>query len=404
MNKDIKTSYKISMIITGVIINMCLGSVYSWSVFRKPIEGALNISSLDSGLPFMVFLIMYALAMPFAGSFIEKVGPKKMTMIGGVIISSGWIFSGFITSIHSLIFTYGVLGGIGVGIIYGVPLAVSAKWFPKKKGIAVGFTLGGFGLSPFVTAPLAQLLIDRFGVFSAFIILGLSFLFVITLLSMRLKFPEVAKENNKLEESIDTTTIKELITDRKFITLWITFVIGTFAGLMAIGISSPVAQEIIGITPEKSAIFVSLFAIFNGGGRPIFGALTDKYKGKISALLSYVIIIVASVLMLTASQGSITTYVVAFSMFWLVLGGWLAIAPTSIINVFGSQKYTRNYGFLFTAYGVGAILSTVVSGFIKDNFESYRLVFVPTMLMAIVGILVVLFFSWEKKENISINK
>ena len=278
--------YRLSMITTGVIINLCLGSVYSWSVFRKPIEEKLNIHSTYSGLPFMVFLITYAITMPVAGNYIEKSGAKKMTLAGGIIISSGWILSGFADSISVLTLTYGILGGMGVGIIYGVPLAVSAKWFPANKGLAVGFTLAGFGLSPFVTAPLAQEIIQSHGVSSAFIILGSSFLSVITILALWIKFPESNRESLLSESGAENNiSIKELTGDKRFIILWLTFAIGTFAGLTAIGISSPVGQEIVGISPEQSAIFVSLFAIFNAGGRLFFGAITDKFKLNISAMI-----------------------------------------------------------------------------------------------------------------------
>ncbi len=399
-----KTMYKLSMIATGIVINMCLGSVYSWSVFRKPIEETFNIHSMDSGLPFMVFLITYAFTMPFAGNYIEKLGAKRMTFAGGVFISSGWIFSGFVDSIFVLTLTYGILGGMGVGIIYGVPLAVSAKWFPSNKGLALGLTLAGFGLSPFVTAPLAQKLIQSYSVSFAFIILGSIFFLIISLSALWLKFPESSDKINLTHlHTGNKISMKELLSDIRFMTLWLTFAIGTFSGLMAIGISSPVGQEIIGISSEQSAAFVSLFAIFNAGGRLLFGAITDKFKIKISASISYIIIIAASIMMLTAANGSIIIYTVSFSMFWLVLGGWLAIAPMSTMHIFGAEKYTRNYGYIFTAYGAGAILSTVVSGIIKDHFSSYHFVFVPTMLLAIFGFLIMIFFKDNvprKSENI----
>jgi len=147
----------------GLIIFMCMGTIYSWSIFRKPIESAFNIGATESGLPYMVFLVFYALAMPFAGNLIDKHGPRFMTILGGLFISVGWFMSGFTTNITLLTITYGVIGGIGVGIAYGAPMAVAAKWFPKKKGLAVGLTLGGFGLSPFITAPAANWLIINYG-------------------------------------------------------------------------------------------------------------------------------------------------------------------------------------------------------------------------------------------------
>jgi len=181
----------------GLIIFMCMGTIYSWSIFRKPIETAFNIGATESGLLYMIFLVFYALGMPFAGNYMDKYGPRVMTIAGGILISIGWFLSGFTSSITLLTITYGVIGGTGVGIAYGAPMAVAAKWFPDKEGLAVGLTLGGFGLSPFLTAPAASWLIRHFGAFSTFKVLGVLFAVIITLLALPLKFPESKKSISK---------------------------------------------------------------------------------------------------------------------------------------------------------------------------------------------------------------
>ncbi|GAB6100617.1 hypothetical protein JCM16358_24960 [Halanaerocella petrolearia] len=174
----------------GLIIFMCMGTVYSWSVFRKPIEESFNIGATESGLPYMLFLVFYAVGMPIAGGFIDKYGPRIMTIVGGLLVSIGWLVSGYTSSITVLTITYGVVAGMGVGIAYGAPMAVAAKWFPDKEGLAVGLTLGGFGLSPFVTAPVANWLVTNYGPFTAFKVLGITFGIIITVLSIPLKFPD----------------------------------------------------------------------------------------------------------------------------------------------------------------------------------------------------------------------
>ncbi|MBZ4654199.1 MAG: sugar phosphate permease, partial [Peptococcaceae bacterium] len=147
----------------GIIIFMCLGTVYSWSVFRKPLENLFNIGATQSGLPYMLFLASYAILMLISGGFIDKYTPKTIIIVGGIVVGFGWILSGYAWNINVLSITYGIIAGGGVGIVYGVPIAVISKWFPDKKGLAVGLTLLGFGLSPFVTAPLAKWLIDFYG-------------------------------------------------------------------------------------------------------------------------------------------------------------------------------------------------------------------------------------------------
>ncbi len=381
-------------ILSGLVMFLCMGTIYSWGVFQKPLVSALetnygaNISSTLASMPYTVFLLFYAFSMPVAGRFIKKVNPKVLAIFGSILISIAWIMAGFASNIGFIIATYGVLGGIGVGTVYGIPMAVVTEWFPDKKGFAVGLTLLGFGLSPFITAPIASALITKFGVFSAFKILGVAFAIVLSLLSLTLKFPEEQNEKGSkgVEDSKDYTP-QEMIKTTTFYAMWTCFVIGTFSGLMMIGLSSTYAQEIIKLTPAKAAFFTSFFAIFNGIGRPIFGALTDKLGTRKTIFISYTLIITAALLSLLF-VGNIAIFALAFAIFWMNLGGWLAIVPASAINLFGKKNYTINYGILFTAYGIGALLQGFISGFVKEHFGSYTYVFYPVIVFCIVGFLI----------------
>jgi len=180
-------------VVLGFIINLCLGSVYAYSVFNVPVRNLFNIGAFDSGLPFMVFLAFFAGIFPFSGRLLEKVGPRKLGVIGGVIVGLGWILSGIlpamIPGIWTLIITYGVIAGSGVGLAYSGPIQVATRWFPDKKGLAVGLTVAGFGGSPFVSAYVAKALIDSVTVLPTFLYLGIAFLMLIILLSIPLKFP-----------------------------------------------------------------------------------------------------------------------------------------------------------------------------------------------------------------------
>lgn len=392
MNFSIRNDNRWLYIPLGLIIFMCMGTIYSWSVFRKPIQELFNISATQSGMPYMLFLVFYAISMPIAGGYIDRYGPRKVTIVGGLVVATGWFMSSFAQSILFLNISYGMIGGIGVGIAYGAPMAVAAKWFPDKKGLAVGLTLGGFGLSPFITAPLANTLVTNFGAFETFKILGIAFAVIITLLALPLKFPKEKEINSvndgKEIEAEEHFSTREMLRTKSFYGLWITYTIGTLVGLMAIGISSPVAEEIIKLDASTAAFMVSFFAIFNGIGRPIFGSITDSLNPKKAAIISYVLIIIASILMLNAKAGTTVTYGLAFALFWLNLGGWLAIAPAATGQYFGSKNYSKNYGFLFTAYGVGAILGNVLSGKLRDMFGSYIYTFYPTIVFAILGIII----------------
>ncbi|MFM6189542.1 OFA family MFS transporter [Planktothrix sp.] len=377
----------------GMTVLLCLGTVYSWSIFRKPLESLLNIGATESLLPYTVILVFYSLLMPITGFYIDRIGTRKLIALGGIILGIGYILSSFASNISTLTLTYGVIAGTGVGITYGVPMVVSSRWFPDQKGLAVGLTIIGFGLSPLVTAPLATQLITIYGIKQTFLILGLVFMITISLISLALKLPPKdwqphSKNQSKVASIQAQIQSSNILKTRRFYGLWICYMIGSFVGLTAIGISSPVAQEIIQINPVLAASSVSLFALFNGLSRPLFGWLTDRFPAKYVATATYILILIACILMSHASQGQVATYLIAFCLFWFCLGGWLALAPTATLTLFQPENYAKNYGIVFTAYGIGALLGTVIAGRIRDIFGSYTYAFYPMAVVAMIGIVV----------------
>ncbi len=465
-------------VILGLIINLCLGSVYSYSVFKKPVELYFNkttalqvvpeikefkndllgkifalkkeqadklkaefatldpamlmelfkldkekdaakaaeyvtqmktltpdqldkllsiqkVSSFQSNFPFMGFLAFFSILMFFGGQIMEKLSPRNLTIIGGIIVGAGWFLSSFATSIGMLTLTYGVIAGGGVGLAYGCPLAVCARWFPDKKGLAVGLSLAGFGGSALLTAKIADILITSAGLAATFKYFGIAFLFIIVILSLPLKFPTAGWKPAGWTPAAGTVTAAELTTGEmvktgSFWGLFLCYIIGCLAGLMAIGISSTVGTEVIKIDKAAAASLVGIFAIFNAIGRPIFGTLTDKITPRGAAILNLLIVLIASIMMLQAKEGGQGLYTISFMGFWLCLGGWLAIAPTATATFFGIRNYARNYGVVFFAYGIGAILGGLISGKAKDIFGSFTFAFYPTAGLAVIGIIIAL--------------
>lgn len=375
----------------GMTVLLCLGSVYTWSVFRKPLEAELNLTATESLLPYTAALLFYALSMPIAGFYIPKMGTRKMTAIGGLVVGLGYILSSFAGRIEMMILTYGVIAGIGVGIAYGVPMAVAARWFPDRKGLAVGLTIVGFGLSPLITAPLDNKLIEAFGVRPTLQILGIAFAIIILAVATTMKTPPQGWHPLGDTGRRTTTSAQhypaQMLKSRSFYGLWICYAIGTLIGLSAIGISSPVGEEIIEISPGLAASSVALFALFNGGSRPLFGWLSDRFQPRYIAMTSYGLVLIACLLMANAGTGQVGTYLVAFCLFWFSLGGWLAIAPTTTLRFFNPEKYAQNYGIVFTAYGAGALAGTLATGQIRDWFGTYTYAFYPMALLAMVGII-----------------
>lgn len=400
-------------VLIGLIMNVCLGTVYAWSVFRKPIaelfsQNGETITAMQTLWPFMLFLGFFTFFMPISGKLVQKYSPRFLSLVGSVVVGCGWILSSFVSDITSLYLTYGVIAGAGVGIVYGLPIAVVARWFPDRKGLAVGATVLGFGVSALVTAPLAQSLIQSEGVLSAFYTLGTMFLLALVLLSLTLKFPPAGWQPAGWQGAASAAnqksfTTSEMVKSAAGLGLWLCFTIGSVAGLMAIGIASNVGQEVIKLDAATATGLVSLFAIFNGGGRPLFGWLTDKLRPAKAAALSLSLVVLASAAMIgLAGEGTVAVYVISFCAFWMGLGSWLAIAPTATLSFFGPKNYAPNYGWMFSAYGLGAIVAGLIAGNAKDMFGSYMYAFWVTGGLAALGVVLALILMKEpKKQGVS---
>ncbi len=246
------------LIILGMIINLCLGTIYSWSVFVAPLTTYFTktlgqtVTANDILLPFSVFLAFFAIAMPLTGKYIEQYGPRNITIVGGVLTGLGWLLASVSTSVPMLYIMYGIVGGIGVGIAYGVPVAVAARWFPDKRGLAVGLTVLGFGFSAFFTANIAGYLISAYGVMPTFRIFGIVFIILTIILALPLKFPRTGwvpagwtpPAPKQGEQKTCELTRSQMLKTSSFYALWACYFIGCLAGLMAISIAKPVGTDV----------------------------------------------------------------------------------------------------------------------------------------------------------------
>jgi MFS family permease len=391
-------------VVLGLIMDVCLGAVYAYSIFLGPVRKAFaGVSAFQANFPFMVFLAFFSVLMFFGGRVMEKLGPRKIGIVGGIIVGLGWFLSSYATNIWMLTLTYGVIAGSGVGLVYGCPVAMGAKWFPDKKGLAVGLMLAGFGGSALITGKVASLLIPSVGLSTTFMYFGIAFGIILVILSLPFRFPAPGWVPSGWKPAAGTVaaadfTPGEMVKSGTFCGLSLCFLIGSIAGLMAIGISKPVGNEIIKISSETAATLVGVFACFNALGRPLFGWLTDKITPRNAAILNLIMILTVSIIMIFAKEGDTNLYVISFIGFWLSLGGWLAIAPTATATFFGMKNYARNYGVVFFAYGLGAIIGGIISGQAKDVFGTYTVAFYPTAVLSVVGLVLALAFLKPPKK------
>lgn len=382
-------------LLVGLGIYTCMGAVYSYSVFKEPLRELFGMSATQGNLPFSLFIAIFSLAMCLSGRFIDQYGPRAVMVTGSLLVGLGWILTQYATGLRSLLLTYSLIAGTGVGIVYGGPVAVAARWFPDRKGLAVGLALMGFGMSPLVTAPIARQLIEQFGALSTFGRMGAAFLAVCSGLSAFMRFPPPAwRPAGWTPPATGAAALRASLSRRQMVrtisfwALFVCYLLGTTAGLMAIGVSAPVGRELIHLDPATAALLVAVFAVFNGGGRPLFGWLADRITARLAGMLSFLLILICSAGMLRAEPGETALYVACFSGFWLCLGGWLAIAPAATSAFFGASGFAQKYGLVFLAYGLGSILGGMISGTAKDLFGSYSIAFAVTAAMAIVGLAV----------------
>ena len=194
------------LIVCGLVINLCLGTVYSWSVFVNPLTDYFTqdlgqaVTANEVLMPFSLFLAVFAVTMALTGTFVESRGPREVTIVGCVMTGLGWLLASMVTSMTMLSILFGVIGGIGVGIVYGATVAIAARWFPDRRGLAVGISVFGVGFSAFITANLAGYFISVYGVMNTFRIFGIGIILITVPLALPLTFPPPV-ETSRLESS-----------------------------------------------------------------------------------------------------------------------------------------------------------------------------------------------------------
>jgi len=356
------------------LVNAALGSGYSYGVFRPALEKHWSLNAADSGLPYMVFLAVFAFSMPVGGALIERIGEKKTIWLGAVLLGAGWVLAGSAADINSLALYYGLMGGAGVGLAYGAPLSLAAKLYPDRKGAAMGVALAGFGLSPLFSAPLMREAIELAGPVRGFACSGTVLAGSIVFFSLFLRRPPAHPHAHTAPGlaalPAQDSSPSEMLRSPKFYSLWLCFAAACAIGLSVIGITPSVAAEVPGLGPAAGTGLLMAFSVFNALGRPVFGWLADRLGPAAAGALPFALV-ACSAAVLREFPDSYAVFIATFAVLWLSLGAWLAVAPAATAFFFGLLHHPRNYGIVYTAYGAGAIAGVTLTSRLKDLTGDY---------------------------------
>jgi MFS family permease len=331
-----------------------LGTVYVWGVFRVEVERLYVINATLSGLPYMVSLMSYAIAMLIAGKFMST--HRTYLIVAGVVLFVGGLWlSSVVDNIYSLTMSYGLLLGTGVGFLYGVPMFIVQKTFHNNVGLVTGFILMGFGLSSTLMTPVVTSLLNTNSIQETFRILGWVALAVFLLSVWPLFQPIPNQPTIKTE--------KKLVFDvRGFRSLYIVFVLSLISGLTIIGLSYRIGVINYQFDRGFVTIAIAVFAFFNGVSRPFFGRLVDQFGFFKVAFFSLISLVVSGLVSVFNGGQYPWLFAISYGAFWFGLGNWMALMPLSIQTLFPKHMFAQLYGVLFTAYGLAAIIGTLFSG------------------------------------------
>ena len=355
-------------VVGGVLMNMALGTLYGWSVFVAPLEARFGWKRAETSMVFTIAVTVFALSFVLAGRIQDKYGPMPCSLIGGVLVSVGFFLCAYTTSLTYLYVCFGVIGGLGNGFGYATPIPVMAKWFPDKRGLAIGLAVGAYGAGSAIFGPLAQLkLIPAYGLAATFQILGAIFLVMTMVGAVLLRNPPagyrpagwVAVSGAGL--GAQEFAPAEVLRTSSFYWMWFGYALGCSAGLMVISQLVPFAKSVGVVGAALSTMTLVVGAVGNASGRILSGWLSDRL-GRFNVLRVMIGVSVLAMMVLAATGSSvILLYVGVFVVYWCY-GTQLSVNGVAAADFWGTKNAGVNYGMLFTAWGVAGIIGPRIGG------------------------------------------
>ncbi len=385
------------ILVASCLVNLCIGSTYSWSVFAGPM--AEHFSSL-SGAAYtasslsLVFTICNAvgpITMITGGWFNDKFGPKKIVLIGGIMFALGIFGSSFAGSLSGLILSHGILAGLGLGFVYGCTVSNAVKFFPDKRGLIGGIATASYGISSVIVPTIANALILKTGVLWAFRILGVVYLIVICVSAIFIEqcppgYVPAGYTPPKLSGAKKTDyNWKQMMSTPVFYVMICMLLCGAVSGMMMISAASPMAQTIVGVLPTTAAVLVSILSLFNALGRVLAGLLSDKFGQLNTISVVFPLMLVGLLILYFTQSGQVLLFASGLALIGLCFGAFMGIFPGFTADQFGPKNNSVNYGIMFIGFAVAGLVGPNIISVVLRLTDAYTFAFVIAGIITLIG-------------------
>jgi len=364
--------------LAGVVMQVALGAVYAWSVFRIPLTKAFGWTISQVTFTFTLAILMLGFAAFVGGLWMRTSGPRRVAIVAGIFYGAG-VFLASLSAGHLywLYFSYGFLGGIGLGLGYIVPVATLVKWFPDKRGMITGIAVAGFGAGALITAPIASRLIGSIGVMKTFAVLGIVYFLAVSGAAIFIKDPPAGfrpegwqpSEAQKRQRSGKEYTLSQALRRWQWYALWAMLFLNTSAGISIISQAAPMAQEITGVTAAVAAGMVGIISIANGAGRFLW-AWSSDLVGRRAVFLA-MFLLQAVLFWLMTDVSSFPAFTAFAFVILLCYGGGFGTMPAFTADYFGPANVGSIYGLMLTAWGFAGVLGPTLIARIRQSSGHY---------------------------------
>jgi OFA family oxalate/formate antiporter-like MFS transporter len=363
--------------IAGVFLQIALGAVYAWSVFRVPLAKQFGWSISEITLTFTISIFVVGFAAFFGGLWLTRKGPRIVALTGGALYGLGVFLASFSHSLLWLYLSYGLTGGLGLGLAYIVPVAVLVKWFPDRRGFITGIAVGGFGAGALITAPVATRLIQSVGVLSTFAYLGIAYLVVTIVAGAFMQNPPDGWKPEGWSPTANQTsqraghdfTLGEALKTWQWYALWLLLFLNTCAGISIISQESPIFQELTGASAIVAAGMVGLASIGNAVGRVFWAWASDLMTRR----AIFAVMFILQVLLFWFLPGIATVSLLTITAFIVLMcyGGGFGTMPAFAADYFGPKNVGPIYGLMLTAWGFASAFGPLFIAHMRETAGSY---------------------------------